>query len=97
MWVGIKLLTYLSLHSISHPPNHSYNSIERQNHNNDKAQNNNNNHQTKWSKPQVGTFKANCDANLTSEDKWGCVPLCETMKGATWVVDGGNNRLSWPI
>jgi hypothetical protein len=70
---------------------------------NNRMQRSNNPHQRtanstrghRWSKPEEGTIKINCDANLTRLDRWGLGTICRDSNGelvaaATWDMDGAN-------
>jgi hypothetical protein len=50
----------------------------------------------KWTKPEEGCIKINCDANLTRADRWGLGAVCRDSNGelvaaATWDMDGAND------
>jgi hypothetical protein len=52
----------------------------------------------RWSKPEEGTIKINCDANLTRLDRWGLGTTCRDSNGelvaaATWKWTAQTNQL----
>jgi hypothetical protein len=63
--------------------------------NNQHRQNPNGNRNQGWSKPEEGTIKINCDANLTRSERWGLGTICRDSNGelaaaATWEMAGAN-------
>jgi hypothetical protein len=49
-----------------------------------------------WSKPEEGTIKVNCDANLTRIGRWGLGAICrdsdgELLAAATWEMSGADD------
>jgi hypothetical protein len=76
---------------ISTSPNHNENRSSTSH--TTSTQNNNN---KRWSRPNNGVIKVNCDANLSIEGSWGLGAIYRDSEGAnlaaaTWVVPGNND------